>query len=264
MVRNKIYRVISVLILFFGLTSTHSIHAEAKAPFIVGLPPLFSTIEPGSPSPNLLNQDDLSALIVTSKEIEIHKDIIPSLIKKKSAIDLTLDLDPMPQIRSEVSEKKSLFAPQRTEKTLTESLLLDPKLPLLPEIWTVNDIYDPPQILVIPEFGGNVISTYGAGNAIAVDPLFRRAQGLGIAPDWYGVGVSWAGAVGNLISTGRNIGITNVGIAFNDEEDPSHTAPFIGFSTSVAISYDSDPPNTIKPTNILIRTMAGIISHYEK
>lgn len=260
-VSSKNFKIIHIL-LSLGLLITGPLQAEKpdilrkiKSP-ILPLPQASGIINP------ILSPEESHKLILDSKELEIHhydNPAIPPMAKNTFGI---IDEQRNRFSRSN-QDHYNPYMPRKDDVSLTESLLLDPKLPVLSEVWTVNDIFDPPQILVMPEFRGQVISTYGAGNAIAVDPLFRRAQSLGIAPDWYGIGVSWAGAVGNLISTGRNIGITNVGVAINDENDPSPVAPFFGFSTSVAVSYDSDPPNTIKPTNILVRTMAGMIIHYE-
>ncbi|MCX8500790.1 MAG: hypothetical protein ORO03_03710 [Alphaproteobacteria bacterium] len=145
-----------------------------------------------------------------------------------------------------------------------DSLLLNPKIPQLAGIWTSDDIFDPPQHLLVTEFGGHVIATSTASNSIAANPLNRSAQSLGMAPDWYGSGVTFSGSTGNLLHNGRNVRLMNIGLSFDrNKEDLKTFAPFVGISSSIAVSYDSDPPSTMQPTNILVRTMVGVISHLE-
>ncbi|MDI9408706.1 MAG: hypothetical protein QM523_05620 [Candidatus Pacebacteria bacterium] len=249
-------------LLLMGIVFAQFSRAEPPYPLKLNDLPILPPPQTNGLTIPTLSKDQNQSLILDSKELEIHQYDNPMIIPQTKYPIGAID-EKRNRLSSSNQDNYNPFIPRNKEIDPADSLLIDANLPVLSEVWTVDDVFDPPQILVIPEFGGQVISTYGAGNAIAVDPLFRRAQGLGIAPDWYGVGVSWAGAVGNLISNGRNIGITNFGIAINNEEEPSHFAPFIGLTTSVAISYDSDPPNTIKPTNILLRTMAGMIMHYE-
>ena len=126
-----------------------------------------------------------------------------------------------------------------------------------------NDKFNPPNTMVVSEFGGRMINAISLFNTIINKASARQANEFGLAPSWNNSGVSISGAIGKLFSSQRKISIFHIGYSINSEEQPNFISPYFGIRGSISSNFNELNPDEKTPKDFKFRSMVGVILHQD-